>query len=438
MHSTFIKDGGGHSAQPKRLLGAAGFAARRRGEFMQSESRIYSLPRWRVTRWLADCGPGVPDDIRVELIGNLFASLPVFAGGVINTVAVAVVIALRKPTAPFIAWLLLEVAVCIARLIVLLIARRAAVARGNTLTDIYLVLALAWGFSVGYGVVVSMASGDWVIATLACVSAAAMVGGICFRNFSAPRLAAAMIVLSLGPTIPGAILGGEPLLYLVLLQAPLYLAAMTAAAFALNKMLIATMLAERENKRRAKHDALTGLLNREGLIEAIDASLVTAAADGKPRAVFFLDLDNFKTANDTFGHAVGDRLLKTMADRLKMELAPGDVAARLGGDEFVVLAVAAIHERAIERGERLISAIASTYPLGEGISAAVGASIGIAMTPEHGSNAEGLLAAADAALYEAKSGGRSRCCMASAASSLAALRRLQVGIGARAPGNIAA
>jgi diguanylate cyclase (GGDEF)-like protein len=103
-----------------------------------------------------------------------------------------------------------------------------------------------------------------------------------------------------------------------------------------------------------------------------------------------------------------------------------------------VLAVAATHERAIERGERLISAIASTYPLGEGISAAVGASIGIAMTPEHGSNAEGLLAAADAALYEAKSGGRSRCCMASAASSLAALRRLQVGIGARAPGNIAA
>jgi diguanylate cyclase len=264
MHSTFIKDGGGHSAQPKRLLGAAGFAARRRGEFMQSESRIYSLPRWRVTRWLADCGPGVPDDIRVELIGNLFASLPVFAGGVINTVAVAVVIALRKPTAPFIAWLLLEVAVCIARLIVLLIARRAALARGNTLTDIYLVLALAWSFSVGYGVVVSMASGDWVIATLACVSAGAMVGGICFRNFSAPRLAAAMIVLSLGPTIPGAILGGEPLLYLVLLQAPLYLAAMTAAAFALNKILIATMLAERETKRRAKHDALTGLLNREG------------------------------------------------------------------------------------------------------------------------------------------------------------------------------
>jgi diguanylate cyclase (GGDEF)-like protein len=264
-----------------------------------------------------------------------------------------------------------------------------------------------------------------------------MVGGICFRNFRAPRLAASMVVLSLGPTIPAAVLGGEPLLYLVLLQAPLYLAAMTAAAFALNKMLIATMRAERENKRRAKHDALTGLLNREGLIEAIDAELIAAAFDGAPRALLFLDLDNFKI-NDTFGHAVGDRLLEAVADRLKAELAAGDVAARLGGDEFVVLAIAQDSELAIERGERLIAAIADTYLLGEGISSVLGASIGIAMTPEHGSNAQDLLTAADASLYQAKSGGRSRCCMASPAASLAALRRLQVGIGACAADSAAA
>ena len=405
---------------------------------MQSETRIYSLPRWRVTRWLADCGPGVPDDIRVELIGNLFGNLPVFVGGVINTVAVAIAIVARKPTAPFIAWLVFEIAVCTARLIVLLVARRAALSRAETPTDIYLILGLAWSASVGYGVIVSLASGDFVIATLACLSSAAMVGGICFRNFSAPRFAAAMILISLGSSVPGALLSGQSLLYVVLLQAPLYFTAMTSAAFTLNRMLVATMRAERENNRRAKHDALTGLLNREGLIEAIEAGLIAVAAYGKPRALLFLDLDNFKTVNDTFGHAVGDRLLKAVADRLKAELAAGDVAARIGGDEFVVLAVAANNERAIERGERLISAIASTYPLGEGISAAVGASIGVAVTPEHGSHDEGLLAAADAALYEAKSGGRSRCCLASAASSLAALHRLQVGIGACAANSVAA
>ena len=225
---------------------------------------------------------------------------------------------------------------------------------------------------------------------------------------------------------------------MVLLQAPLYFGAMTAAAFTLNRLLVATMRAERDNSRRAKHDALTGLLNREGLIEAVDCGLVAAPLDGMPRALLFLDLDNFKTVNDTFGHAVGDRLLRAVADRLKSELAEGDVAARLGGDEFVVLAVAENSEHAIERSERLISALARAYPLGEGISATLGASIGIAMTLQHCGSAEGLLTAADAALYQPKSGGRSRCCLASPAASLAALRRLQVGIAARTTDSAAA
>jgi predicted signal transduction protein with EAL and GGDEF domain len=290
---------------------------------MDGRNRIYSLPRWRVTRWLADSGPGVPDDIRVELVGNLFGSLPVFTGGVVNTLVVAAAIAARKPTAPFIAWLVFEIAVCVARLIVLVLARRSALKHRDTPTDMYLLLAVAWSAGVGYGVIVSMASGDWVAATLACLSAAAMVGGICFRNFSAPRLVAAMILTSLGSCIPGAVLGGQPLLYVVLLQVPLYLAAMTAAAFTLNKMLVATMRAERENNHQAKHDALTGLSNRTGLVEAVAARLMAASPDATPLALLFLDLDNFKGANDTFGHAVGDRLLKAVAGRLKRELSEG-------------------------------------------------------------------------------------------------------------------
>jgi len=403
---------------------------------MDSRNRIYSQPRWRVTRWLADSGPGVLDDIRVELVGNLFGSLPVFAGGVINTLAVAAAIAARKPTALFLAWLAFEVAVCVARLIVLLLARRAALSHRETPTDIYLLLAIAWSAGVGYGVVVSMASGDWVAATLACLSAAAMVGGICFRNFSAPRLAAAMILTSLGSTIPGAILGGEPLLYLVLLQVPLYLGAMTAAAFTLNKMLVATMRAERENNHRAKHDALTGLLNRTGLTEAVDAGLLAASPQATPLALLFLDLDNFKDVNDTFGHAVGDRLLKAVADRLRRALSGADIAARIGGDEFVVLAASHGDETVMAMGQKLIAAIARTYQLGDGISATVGVSVGIAVAPAHGTNPESLLVAADAALYEAKSGGKSQCCLASPQTNLAGPRRLHAGMagGAEAVG----
>jgi diguanylate cyclase (GGDEF)-like protein len=225
---------------------------------------------------------------------------------------------------------------------------------------------------------------------------------------------------------------------MVLLQTPIYLGAMTAAAFTLNKMLVATMRAERENDHRAKHDALTGLLNRGGLIEAVDCGLMAAARNCKPLALLFLDLDNFKAVNDTFGHAVGDRLLKSVADRLKRELSAGDVAARIGGDEFVVLAQAPTHEQAIARKQLLISAIACTYPLGEGISAAVGVSIGIAMAPEHGTDPEDLLVVADAALYEAKSGGKCQCCMASPLANLAALRRLRAGVAGSAAGSMAA
>jgi diguanylate cyclase len=437
-YSVFINNARGHSARPNRLLGAASYGCTAGGKCMQSQTRIYSLPRWRVTRWLADCGPDVPDDIRVDLVGNLFGSLPVFAGGVINTVAVAAAIALRQPTALFLFWLGLEIVICTARLNVLLIARRAAAKRARTPTDIYLLLAIAWSASVGYGVIATMISGDWVAATLACLSAAAMVGGICFRNFSAPRLAAVMIVVSLGPTVAGALLAGQPLLYVVLLTAPLYLGAMTAAAFTLNKMLIATVRAERAHSHRAKHDALTGLLNREGLIEAADAGLTLAARERTSLALLFLDLDNFKSVNDTFGHAVGDRLLKSAADRLQGALCAADIAARIGGDEFVVLAQAQTAEQVMAKGERLIAAIACTYPLGEGIAAAVGASIGVAIAPEHGTDAEDLLAVADAALYEAKSGGKSRCCVASASTNLAALRRLQAGVARSASGSRAA
>jgi diguanylate cyclase (GGDEF)-like protein len=391
---------------------------------MQSEVRVYSLPRWRVTRWLVDAGPGVPDDIRVALVGSLFGTLPVFAGGVVNTVIVSAAITARLPTAPFIIWLAFEVAVCLARLIVLIVARRAALNGRKTPTDIYIVLGVAWSAGVGYGVLISLASGDRVSATLACMSGAAMVGGICFRNFSAPRLAGTMIVMSLGLCLPGAALAGEPLLFLVFAQAPMYLFAMTAAAFKLNKMLVATMRAERENDHRARHDALTGLSNRMGLIDAVDARLTAARRDNTALTLLFLDLDGFKAVNDTYGHAAGDHLLKMVADRLSRMLHATDVAARIGGDEFVVLSETLTHSQAIALGQRLIAAVSTSYDLGDGNAATIGVSIGIAMAPEHGTDCADLLAVADAALYEAKSRGKSRCCMASPMTNVAALHRL--------------
>lgn len=392
---------------------------------MESGTEVYSEPSWRVTRWLADAGPAAPEDIRAALIAQLHGSLPVFAAGAVNTIAVAAVIAMRQPTALFVTWLIVEIAICSARLAVLITAHRAARSHRKTPTDLHLLLAVAWSASVGFGAVASIMSGDWIAAMLACLSAAAMVGGICFRNFGAPRLAGTMIVFSLGPIIPGVALAHEPMLYVVFLQVPMYLAAMTAAAFRLNRMLVTTMRAERENSHRAHHDALTGLLNRAGFVEALGTRL--AARSERTFAVMFFDLDNFKPINDTFGHATGDEVLKAVAARARRAVPDGAAVARMGGDEFVVLLDGVAPELAQETGHRLIAEVAAPYELRGEMHAGVGASVGIAMSPDHGTEVDELLAVADAALYEAKSGGKSRCCLASVEANLAALRRLQLG-----------
>lgn len=360
------------------------------------------MPRWAAVRWLVNSSPGAPGEIQCRLIRSLFGTLPVFAAGVINTIAVAAVIVSRQPSPPFIYWLALEIVICGLRLIVLLIARRAASEQRETPTDLYLSLGLLWSASIGYGCFVSLISGDWLVATLACSSATAMVGGVCFRTFSAPRLATLMMLLSLGPFAPAVIIAGEPALYVVLLQVPLYLAAMSAAAFTLNRMLVATMRGEWENAHRAKHDALTGLSNRVGLAAAVDANLKSAFAHGDDLAVLFLDLDNFKAVNDTYGHAAGDRLLKLVAERLRQSLRATDVAARIGGDEFVVLAKGLTSELATELSQRLTHSISASYELGDGVRVTIGVSVGVALVPEHGADAEALLAVADEALYEAK------------------------------------
>jgi diguanylate cyclase (GGDEF)-like protein len=285
-------------------------------------------------------------------------------------------------------------------------------------------LAVAWSLSVGLGAGLCLVSGDWISATLACLSAAAMVGGTCFRNFSAPRLAGTMMVLSLCPIIPAVAVARQPLLYLLFLQMPLYASAMTAAAFRLNKALVTVMHSKHESDYLARHDALTGLSNRAGLVGTLETKLSARKGGERSFALLFLDLDHFKPVNDTFGHGMGDRLLRLIAEKLLLMLPEADLIARIGGDEFVVLADAVTPEQATTIGHDIIEVVTGPHTLDEEVRVSVGVSVGIAMSPDHGHEAETLLSIADAALYEAKSSGKSCCRMASMDSNLAALRRL--------------
>ena len=155
----------------------------------------------------------------------------------------------------------------------------------------------------------------------------------------------------------------------------------------------------------ARHDALTGLPNRVLFHDRLTRAL-TRIEEGDAVAVLCIDLDRFKTVNDTLGHPVGDELLKAVADRLQACVREGDTVARLGGDEFAVI------QHRLEStdvagmlAERIVEALSQPFELG-GHQVVAGASVGIAIAPADGSGAEELLKKADMALYRAKADGR--------------------------------
>ncbi len=155
----------------------------------------------------------------------------------------------------------------------------------------------------------------------------------------------------------------------------------------------------------ARHDSLTDLPNRTVFLEKMSEGLNQVAIAGGEMAVLCFDLDNFKTVNDRLGHAAGDRLLRWVAARLKENVGEHDTVARLGGDEFAVLQRGPQPQSAEGLAHRLVEIIGHPPPL-ESQSIHIGASIGIAIAPEHGLDADELMKCADLALYKAKAKGR--------------------------------
>ncbi|MDB5375983.1 MAG: hypothetical protein JWR00_429 [Rubritepida sp.] len=151
----------------------------------------------------------------------------------------------------------------------------------------------------------------------------------------------------------------------------------------------------------AEHDPLTGLANRATFHAGLEAMVV----DPKGGLLLLIDLDHFKSANDRYGHGVGDALLVEAARRLREVVRPSDIVSRLGGDEFAILAFGALPETAQTLAGRVREVLSPRLVI-EGAELPVTASIGIACAPEHGGEGEALLRAADLALYEAKAQGR--------------------------------
>jgi diguanylate cyclase (GGDEF)-like protein len=151
----------------------------------------------------------------------------------------------------------------------------------------------------------------------------------------------------------------------------------------------------------AYHDPLTALPNRTQFYQRLGQAFARLAANGGSFAVLCLDLDGFKPINDTLGHAVGDDLLRQFGRRITAQLGPNDIAARMGGDEFAILLGSGTVASAMELAERIRSSLERPFEcLGE--VASVGAGIGVAVAPDHGTDLDQLLHSADLALYAAK------------------------------------
>ena len=161
--------------------------------------------------------------------------------------------------------------------------------------------------------------------------------------------------------------------------------------------------AEARIAHMAHHDGLTNLPNREYFQERLKQSLDQAG--GKRVGVLCIDLDLFKTVNDSFGHPVGDRLLKQVAERLATAIRGANLAARLGGDEFAVILAADVSpNEASACASLLIEMLSAPYDI-DGRELVIGASVGIALSPGDGATSEELMRNADMALYRAKSDG---------------------------------
>ena len=183
-------------------------------------------------------------------------------------------------------------------------------------------------------------------------------------------------------------------------------------------------LAEGRARHLADHDALTGLPNRRILEDRLTQALALSYRNRKQTAAMFIDLDRFKTINDSLGHAVGDQLLKEVAVRLVKELRVGDTVCRIGGDEFVVVLPEITRGAdAAQVAHKIIEALSEPIVL-EGRDITVTPSIGISVFPEDGSDAETLIRNADAAMYHAKEMGRSNYQFFTEQMNLAASRRL--------------
>jgi diguanylate cyclase (GGDEF)-like protein len=185
-----------------------------------------------------------------------------------------------------------------------------------------------------------------------------------------------------------------------------YVCALWISSIVMSRMKVRVFQVERELKYFAHTDPLTDLPNRRAFYDELGSRLKAASDDNSPVTLILVDLDNFKTVNDTLGHGAGDELLRQVAAALKRSVRETDVVSRIGGDEFAVLVAGdANQDQSRRTAERITHTLAHPVEL-EGYSVPVTASVGFSRFPDDAADVASLVSSADIALYAAKSSGK--------------------------------
>lgn len=375
-------------------------------------------------RQLRHSDQAIANAVRVTLVESLYASPSSLIIGAISSSTITATVSIASGV------LAMKVcAVAIAILACIRIGdtvqlrmrtpRRAASsgARARRQEFIYRAGALSYSALLGtFGLLTLLNSNDGVLQLLAVTTTIGYAAGIAGRNAGRPWIALSQLCCASLPLVAGLIVSVDPLKIVLAGAIVLFVLAMMDITLQTYGVILKATVVSREKAALAEHhaaiarrDDLTGVANRTAFRERFEDRLKALHGGSQWLAIHWIDLDRFKEINDSFGHLAGNALLLRIARRLDDTFGGSGIVARLGGDEFAVVCEIDDKTAATSIGQKIIDLVEQPVP-DDGRLLRVSASLGIAIAPADGTDADTLLKNADLALYRAKETGRGRIC----------------------------
>jgi diguanylate cyclase (GGDEF)-like protein len=355
-------------------------------------------------RWLTHAASHESDEIRTLLTATFLQRTAAVVLATVNVMVLAAITGYRTGATWPLVWLVADAVLLVVRLLLIRACRKARPLGAAGPMDAMMSTSLLWSFMMGLGCAACAMTGDILLIALAAIHVTGISAGISARNAAVPRFAMTQILLCGTPFTVAATFSPHGL-WILAIETPVFMAGMCNVLRRQYRDTVSLIRAERQNTFLAFHDALTGLPNRVQFHEQLLRVLTETPSPPLSRrqtAVLYLDLDGFKAINDVYGHAAGDALLREVSARLGSAVAKKGLVGRLGGDEFAVFLTHVTEEEACRFAENLIACISVPCDVGAPEPIMVGASIGIALAPQHGKTPDALLSFADRGLYAAK------------------------------------